>query len=80
VWSGITGESYVFEALGQPEHNPCDEAIARVFLDSVAEKMAPVIPAPGIGCHFEVDSEEIAGGSLVYQDRLCHMAAFPVNS
>ena len=34
----------------------------------------------GIGCHFEVDSEEIAGGSLVYQDRLCHMAAFPVNS
>jgi len=78
MWQRL-GESYVLGVVNQPEQEACEENIARRFLVSVAEKLTPVVPAPGIGWRFEVDSEKIAGGSLVYQDSLCHVSAFYVS-
>lgn len=46
------------------------------FLDQVAARASPRVPALGEGIELEIQAGQVVGSALLYCDQLCHLAAF----
>ena len=70
--------SYVFEALVSDSDASDDPAIARAFLERVADLEAESFKSPGLGWDARFAGNGVLGSVLVYRDRPVHAAFFNV--
>ena len=63
------------EPAGQGTGDP-DRAAVERFLDRVAAAHADTYPAVGLGTDVRLSAPLVAGGGLVHQNELIHLAAF----
>lgn len=76
LWERLS-DAYFFDALRN--HKRRDEAsrkLARQFLQGIAARVKPRVPALGLGDELEIDGDRVVGGALLYSGRICHLAAF----
>jgi len=73
--------SYAMDALDvdRPEAAPPTEAAVRDFLEEVQAAEATRFPAVGEGEDLRLSGRQLAGGALVAQSRVVHLAAFRVD-
>jgi hypothetical protein len=70
--------SFAIDALETTSHEtkPLEQAAAARFLDRVAAAQADTYPGVGLGTDVRLAAPLVAGGGLVYEDKLVHLAAF----
>lgn len=76
LWPRLS-QAYFFDALDWPlaaPANPNSEPVER-FLDHLAAHARPRV-AIGLGDELEINGTNIIGSALIYDSRLCHLAAF----
>ena len=76
IWKRLS-DAYFFEAVrdGQ-EKPPSSRDLALDFLAHVAERARPRVPALGLGEELEIAGNGVVGAALLYDDKVCHLAAF----
>jgi len=70
--------SFAIDALetSNREVRPLEQSAATRFLDRVATAQADTYPGVGLGTDVRISAPLVAGGGLVHEDKLIHMAAF----
>lgn len=69
--------AYVFDALRDRTASPrATRELAESFLDRVGSHARPRLPALGLGRELEMVEDHLVGTALLYDDGLCHLAAF----
>lgn len=79
-WKRLS-DSYFLEEIGRPlEKGKASIAMARTFLKhlKIAVRVSP--KSVGIGEHLEVEDRELVGAALFYDERICHLSAFTIQS
>jgi hypothetical protein len=76
LWNRIA-DAYFFDALrnGQAAA-PTPRHVPERFVDRIAGQARRRTPALGLGEELEISGSGVVGASLLYADRLCHLAAF----
>lgn len=69
-------DAYLLDSLqdGQPSRNTGLEP--RQFLGRVATSVRPRSPTLGEGIELEIEGAGLVGSALLYEDQICHLAAF----
>ena len=76
LWARLS-DAYFFDALRDPAAAPPTSVDhARGFLDKVAGAAKPRVPALALGDELEIVSHSVVGAALLYDGKLCHLAAF----
>lgn len=72
--------SYAVDALevAVRETSPPDNGLAEAFLDAAAKAEVKTYPAVGLGSDIRLSAPGLAGGGLVIDDTLIHLAVFAV--
>ena len=76
LWSRLS-DAYFFDALRDPAaapETPADHA--KRFLERLGSAAKPRIPALALGDELEITGEGLVGAALLYDGRICHLAAF----
>ena len=76
LWDRLA-DAYFFDALRDPgaaEPTPIDHA--QRFIERVGSSAKPRIPALAMGDELEIASTGLVGAGLLYEGKLCHLAAF----
>jgi hypothetical protein len=70
--------SFAIDALETSgrETKPLEQSAATRFLDRVAAAQTDTYPGVGLGTDVRIAAPLVAGGGLVYEDKLIHLAAF----
>lgn len=76
LWERLS-DAYFFDALRDTEPQVAARTeIAQQFLRNIAERAKPRVPSLGLGDELEITGDDMVGGALLYNDRICHLAAF----
>ncbi len=76
LW-GRLSDAYFFDALRDPAAAPETSADhAQRFIERLGSAAKPRIPALALGDELEIASEGLVGAALLYDGRICHLAAF----
>ena len=70
--------SFAIDAIetASQETKPLQQSSATQFLDRVAAAQADTYPGVGLGTDVRLSAQLVAGGALVHEDKLIHLAAF----
>lgn len=76
LWNRLAN-AYCFDALQNPgAAPPTSLSHAQRFIERVGGTAKPRVPALALGEELEIASEGLVGAALLYERRLCHLAAF----
>jgi hypothetical protein len=76
LW-GRLSDAYFFDALRDPAAAPeTPAADAQRFVERLRSAAKPRIPALALGDELEIAGEGLVGAALLYDGRICHLAAF----
>ena len=76
LWDRLS-DAYFFDALRDPASaSPTPVDHARKFVERLGSAARPRIPALALGDELEIASEGLVGAALLYDGRICHLAAF----
>jgi hypothetical protein len=76
LWERLS-DAYFFDALRDTKHqSQARTETAEQFLQNIAERARPRVPALALGNELEITGDDMVGGALLYDDRICHLAAF----
>jgi hypothetical protein len=76
LW-GRLSDAYFFDALRDPAAAPPTPADhAQRFIERLGSAAKPRVPALALGDELEITGEGIVGAALLYDNGLCHLAAF----
>ena len=72
--------SYALDAIeiNRESRTGTGPELAETFLDRLAAETMAQNPAIGLGIDYRFEGETVAGGALVVEEELVHMAAFPL--
>ena len=80
LWPRIADGYYLEASRSEEACDAAQLAQAQAFVDRVAVALRPARQTVGLGSEFEVAGHGLSGAALVYEDRLCHLAAFSVSA
>jgi len=70
-------DAYFFDALrNRRRRRKASRKSAQQFLQGIAARVKPRVPALGLGDELEIAGDDMVGGALLYSNRVCHLAAF----
>jgi len=76
LWERLS-DAYFFDALrNRRRRRKANRKSAQQFLQGIAARVNPRVPALGMGDELEIVGDEVVGGALLYSGRICHLAAF----
>jgi hypothetical protein len=76
LWERLS-DAYFFDALrNRRRRRKASRKSAQQFLQEIAARVKPRVPALGLGDELEIAGDEVVGGALLYSGRVCHLAAF----
>jgi hypothetical protein len=76
LW-GRLSDAYFFDGLRDPDTAPPTPVHhAQRFLEWLSSAAKPRVPALALGDELEIASKGLVGSALLYDGRLCHLAAF----
>jgi len=76
LWERLS-DAYFFDALrSRRRRREASRKSAQQFLQAVAARVKPRVPALGMGDELEIAGDDVVGGALLYSGRICHLAAF----
>ena len=76
LWDRLS-DAYFFDALREPAAAPpTSPDLAKRFIDRLGSAAKPRVPALALGEELEIANEGLVGAALLYDGRLCHLAAF----
>ena len=80
LW-GRLSDAYFYDALrNRKRRRKTSRKAAHKFLEQVAARVKPRMPALGLGHELEVAGDDVVGNALLYAERICHLAAFSNNN
>jgi hypothetical protein len=76
LWDRLS-DAYFFDALRDPAAAPPTPTdTAQRFVERLGSAAKPRVPALALGEEMEIASEGLVGAALLYDDGICHLAAF----
>ena len=76
LWDRLS-DAYFFDALRDPKAAPPTSIDhAQRFIERLGSAAKPRVPALALGDELEITSEGLVGAALLYDGKVCHLAAF----
>ena len=76
LWDRLS-DAYFFDALRDPKAAPPTSVDhAQRFIERLGSVARPRVPALALGDELEITSEGLVGAALLYDGKVCHLAAF----